>query len=81
MLEVILMRFEQPDEVSNRREGQIRSGSAGRIVHRPRHLRTWLEMVDACGQGHGATSCRVEHVGMVVSGRTTAAMDDGWCSK
>jgi len=29
------------------------------------------------GKAAGAKSCMVEHVGMVVSGRATAAMDDG----
>jgi hypothetical protein len=29
------------------------------------------------GQGLGKQSCDVEHVGMVISGRATAAMDDG----
>ena len=29
------------------------------------------------GRARRATSCRVEHVGMVVSGRATAATDDG----
>ena len=29
------------------------------------------------GPAAGAKSCAVEHVGMVVSGRATAAMDDG----
>ena len=34
----------------------------------------WSEHV---GPAAGAKSCAVEHVGMVVSGRATAAMDDG----
>ena len=29
------------------------------------------------GRGLGKQSCDVEHVGMVISGRATAAMDDG----
>jgi quercetin dioxygenase-like cupin family protein len=29
------------------------------------------------GKSEGAKSCMVEHVGIVVSGRATAAMDDG----
>jgi len=29
------------------------------------------------GAATGAKSCRVEHVGMVISGKATAAMDDG----
>ena len=34
----------------------------------------WSEHV---GRETGARSCHVEHVGMVISGRATAAMDDG----
>ena len=34
----------------------------------------WSEHV---GKAMGAKSCQVEHVGMVVSGCATAAMDDG----
>ena len=34
----------------------------------------WSEHV---GAATGAKSCAVEHIGMVVSGRATAAMDDG----
>lgn len=34
----------------------------------------WSEHV---GPGVGASRCLVEHVGMVVSGRATAAFDDG----
>lgn len=34
----------------------------------------WSEHV---GRAAGAKSCAVEHVGMVPSGRATAAMDDG----
>ena len=34
----------------------------------------WSEHV---GKATGAKSCQVEHVGMVVSGVATAAMDDG----
>jgi quercetin dioxygenase-like cupin family protein len=29
------------------------------------------------GKATGETSCRVEHVGLVLSGRAMAAMDDG----
>ena len=34
----------------------------------------WSEHV---GRALGKSSCEVEHVGLVVSGRATAAMDDG----
>src|SRR5262249_42202418 len=44
----------------------------GRAIYQP----GWRWSVDV-GPAIGATSCQVEHVGMVVSGCATAAMDDG----
>jgi quercetin dioxygenase-like cupin family protein len=77
MLEVILKRFEQPDEVRTFAKGQfevVRLGgmSIGRATYEP----GWKWSVHV-GAATGAKSCQVEHVGMVVSGRATAAMDDG----
>src|SRR6266852_2928349 len=36
-----------------------------------------VEYGDGVGRALGAKSCAAEHVGMVLSGRATAAMDDG----
>jgi len=77
MLEVILKRFEQPDEVRTFEKGRfelVRLGgmTIGRATYEPGWK--WSEHV---GRAVGAKSCSVEHVGMVVSGRATAAMDDG----
>jgi len=77
MLEVILKRFEQPDEVRVFEKGKfelVRLGgmTIGRATYEPGWK--WSEHV---GRTLGAKSCMVEHVGMVVSGRATAAMDDG----
>ena len=57
MNDVILKRFEQPDEVRTFEKGKFE------LVH--------------VGAAAGTKSCQVEHVGLVVSGRATAAMDDG----
>ena len=75
--DVILKRFDQPDEVREFELGKfelvILGGmTIGRATYQPGWK--WSEHV---GAAIGATSCRVEHVGMVVSGRATAAMDDG----
>ena len=75
MYEVILKRFESPDEVRNFEKGKfeiVRLGgmTIGRATYEPGWK--WSAHV-----GKGAKSCMVEHVGMVVSGRATAAMDDG----
>src|SRR5260370_8856002 len=77
MLEVILKRFEQPDEIRTFEKGRfelVRLGgmTIGRATYEPGWK--WSEHV---GRTTGAKSCAVEHVGMVLSGRATAAMDAG----
>jgi len=77
MNEVILKRFDQPDEVREFEKGRfeiIRIGgmTIGRATYQP----GWKWSVHV-GQTLGKTSCDVEHVGLVVSGCATAAMDDG----
>lgn len=70
-------RFEEPDETREFEMGKfevIRVGSMalGRASYAPGWK--WSEHV---GAATGSRSCRVEHVGMVVSGRAMIAMDDG----
>jgi len=77
MYEVILKRFEQPDEIRTFEKGKfelIRIGgmTIGRATYEPGWR--WSEHV---GQAAGLKSCSVEHVGIVLSGIATAAMDDG----
>jgi len=77
MYEVILKRFDHPDEVRTFEKGKfelVKVGgmSIGRATYQPGWK--WSEHV---GKASGVKSCSVEHVGMVVSGRATAAMDDG----
>ena len=76
-LDVILKRFEQPDEVRAMAKGKfeiVRLGgmTLGRATYEPGWK--WSEHV---GAALGASRCTVEHVGMVVSGAATAAFDDG----
>ena len=76
-LDVMLKRFDQPDEVRTFENGKfeiVRIGgmTIGRATYEP----GWRWSVHV-GPGIGASSCSVEHVGIVVSGRATAAMDDG----
>lgn len=75
--DVILKRFEQPDELRTFEKGKfeiVRLGgmTIGRATYEP----GWKWSVHV-GQALGAKSCSVEHVGLVLSGRATAAMDDG----
>lgn len=77
MLEVILKRFDAPDEIRKFEKGKfelVRLGgmTIGRATYDPGWK--WSTHV---GQSIGKKSCDVEHVGLVLSGRATAAMDDG----
>jgi quercetin dioxygenase-like cupin family protein len=76
-MDVMLKRFEQPDEVRTFEKGKfeiVRIGgmTIGRAIYEPGWR--WSAHV---GPATGASSCPVEHVGIVVSGRATAAMDNG----
>jgi quercetin dioxygenase-like cupin family protein len=77
MMDVILKRFEQPDEARVFEKGRfelvhVGGMTIGRASYEPGWK--WSEHV---GAAIGAKSCQVEHVGMVISGKATAAMDDG----
>ena len=76
-LEVVLKRFDRPDEVREFERGKFElvhlgGMTIGRATYQPGWK--WSEHV---GASTGAKSCHVEHVGMVVAGCAAAAMDDG----
>jgi hypothetical protein len=77
VLETILRRFEEPDEVRTFEKGKfelihIRGMTIGRATYEP----GWKWSVHV-GPSVGASRCSVEHVGLALSGCATAAMDDG----
>jgi len=77
MNDVLLRRFEQPDEVREFEKGrfeivQIGSVTIGRATYQPGWR--WSEHVAPLA---GTAFCEVEHVGLVISGRATAAMVGG----
>jgi|SRR5882672_10257692 len=77
MLEVILKRFETPDESRAFEKGRfeivnIGGMTIGKATYEPGWK--WSEHV---GPVLGAPLCEVEHVGLVISGRAMAAMHDG----
>jgi hypothetical protein len=77
MLEVVLKRFETPDETRIFDKGKfeivnIGGMTIGRASYEPGWK--WSEDVSPLA---GTPLCEVEHVGMVVSGRAMAAMADG----
>ncbi len=77
MFEVDLKRFETPDEVRLFEKGKFElvhlgGMTIGKATYEPGWR--WSEHV---GKTLGKQSCDVEHVGMVVAGCATAAMNDG----
>lgn len=75
--DVILKRFEQPDEVREFPLGRFELVTLGGItIGRATYQPGW-KWSEHVGAALGETSCHVEHVGMVVSGRAAAAMDSG----
>ena len=76
MLQVILKRFESPDETRTFEKGKFEivnlgAMSIGRATYQPGWK--WSEHV---GPTVGASLCDVEHVGLVVSGHAVALMPD-----
>jgi hypothetical protein len=74
-MSVILRRFEDPDETREFAKGKfeiIRIGgmTLGRATYEPGWR--WSEHV---GPLAGQTRCQVEHIGVVLRGRATAAVD------
>ena len=77
MIEVILKSFETPDETRVFEKGKleiVRIGGMvlGRASYEPGWR--WSEHVSPIA---GTPLCEVEHVGMVLSGRAMAALNDG----
>ena len=76
-VEVVLKRFETPDETRQMLKGRfeiVRLGGVtiGRATYEP----GWKWSVDV-GPAVGASRCTVEHVGLVLAGTATAAFADG----
>jgi hypothetical protein len=77
MIDLILKRFEAPDEVRQMELGTfelVRIGgmTIGRATYQP----GWKWSLHV-GPKLGQPRCTVEHVGLVLSGTATAAFDDG----
>ena len=77
MTDVILRRFEQPDEIRAFEYGRFELVTLGGMtIGRATYLPGWRWSTHV-GAATGATHCTVGHVGLVVSGQATAAMRDG----
>ena len=76
-LDVLLKKFEEPDEVRTFEKGKFEIVRLGaRTIGRATYEPGWRWSVHV-GPGIGATRCNIEHVGIVLSGCATAAMEDG----
>jgi len=77
MVDVILKRFEMPDETRVLAKGRFEIVTLGGVtIGRATYEPGWKWSVHV-GPSVGATRCAVEHVGLVLAGTATAAFDDG----
>jgi mannose-6-phosphate isomerase-like protein (cupin superfamily) len=77
MNDVILKRFENPDEVRTFEKGKFELVNiGGMVIGRATYEPGWKWSTHV-GEALGKSFCDVEHVGIVVSGTATAAMEDG----
>jgi hypothetical protein len=77
MHDVVLKRFDQPDETRTFPNGKfdlvrLRGMVIGRAVYQP----GWKWSVGV-GRTVGLTQCNIEHIGIVVAGKAVVAMEDG----
>jgi quercetin dioxygenase-like cupin family protein len=77
VIDVILKRFDRPDETRTFPKGKfeiihVAGMTIGRATYEPGWR--WSEHI---GAATGSRECQIEHVGLVVSGKATAAMTDG----
>jgi quercetin dioxygenase-like cupin family protein len=76
-LDVVLKGFDRPDEVREFEKGRFELMHLGVMtIGRATYEPGWKWSVHV-GAPLGERSCKVEHVGMVISGCAAAAMDDG----
>lgn len=76
-LDVVLRRFDEPDETRHFAKGRFDVVTlAGQTYGRATYEPGWRWSRDV-GPELGQTRCSVEHVGLVLEGRATAAFADG----
>lgn len=75
--EVVLKRFEKPDEVREFPKGRFELVNIGGMtIGRATYQPGWRWSVDV-GPGLGLRLCSVEHLGLVVEGTAAVAFEDG----
>ena len=77
MDDIILKRFEKPDEVRTFEKGKFEViNLGGMTIGRATYEPGWKWSVDVSPLS-GTDFCEVEHLGMVISGQATCAFKDG----
>jgi hypothetical protein len=77
MFEVILKRFENPDEVRLFEKGRFEIVKIGGMTLGKARYEPGWKWSEHVSPRAGTPFCEVEHIRMVISGRATAAMKDG----
>ena len=75
--EVVLKRFESPDETRVFAKGKLEIVRIGGMTLARATYEPGWKWSDHVGPLVGATRCEVEHVGLVLAGTATAAFEDG----
>ena len=77
MVDIILKRFEEPDEIRKFDKGRFEIVAlANMTIGRATYIPGWKWSVDVSPLV-GTEFCKVEHLGMVLSGSATVAFKDG----
>ena len=76
MVDVVLKRFEQPDEIREFAKGRLEIVRLGELTLGRASYEPGWKWSDHVGPDTGSSRCTVEHIGLVVSGTATAAFDD-----
>ena len=76
MLEVILKSFENPDEVREFEKGRFEIINLGGVTIGRAIYESGWKWSEHVGKALGKEFCEVEHLGMVVSGEATAALEN-----
>ena len=77
MVDVVLKRFELPDEIREFTKGRLEIVRLGGLTLGRASYEPGWKWSDHVGPGTGSSRCTVEHIGLVVSGTASAAFDDG----
>lgn len=74
---VTLKRFDAPDETRQMAKGKFEIVTLGGMTFGRASYEPGWKWSEHVGPASGASRCAVEHIGMVLKGRATAAFEDG----